>query len=88
MRRKLIAAAATLVVMALIRPDANPVLWQAALVTMMFYGINSWMIEAICGEIRRYRRKRRQLFDKYNLKRWAEVDFVEHAHGRYIEISA
>ena len=77
----------TLAVMALIRTDAGPALWQAALVGLLFYEINNAVIEAVCSEIRRYRRKKQRIFEKYNLKRWAEVDFNELQHGKYIEIA-
>jgi diacylglycerol kinase len=88
MKKKIMAAGLTLAVMALIRTDAGPALWQAALVSLMFYEINNAVIEAVCSEIRRHRRKKQRIFEKYNLKRWAEVDFVEHAYGRYIEITS
>lgn len=87
MKRKILAALITIVIMALIRTDAGPALWQAALVGLMFYEINNAVIEAVCSEIRRYRRKKQRIFEKYNLKRWAEVDFNELQHGKYIEIA-
>ena len=87
MKKKIMAAGLTLAVMALIRTDAGPALWQAALVGLMFYEINNAVIEAVCSEIRRYRRKKQRIFEKYNLKRWAEVDFNELQHGKYIEIA-
>ena len=87
MKRKILAALITIVIMALIRTDAGPALWQAAFVGLMFYEINNAVIEAVCSEIRRYRRKKQRIFEKYNLKRWAEVDFNELQHGKYIEIA-
>ena len=87
MKRKILAALITIVIMALIRTDAGPALWQVALVGLMFYEINNAVIEAVCSEIRRYRRKKQRIFEKYNLKRWAEVDFNELQHGKYIEIA-
>ena len=87
MKRKILAALITIVIMALIRTDAGPALWQAALVGLMFYEINNAVVEAVCSEIRRYRRKKQRIFEKYNLKRWAEVDFNELQHGKYIEIA-
>lgn len=87
MKRKILAALITIVIMALIRTDAGSALWQAALVSLMFYEINNAVIEAVCSEIRRYRRKKQRIFEKYNLKRWAEVDFNELQHGKYIEIA-
>ena len=87
MKRKILAALITILIMALIRTDAGPALWQAALVGLMFYEINNAVIEAVCSEIRRYRRKKQRIFEKYNLKRWAEVDFNELQHGKYIEIA-
>ena len=70
MKRKILAALITIVIMALIRTE-----------------INNAVIEAVCSEIRRYRRKKQRIFEKYNLKRWAEVDFNELQHGKYIEIA-
>ena len=54
---KLVSAAMTLIVMALIRTDASPALWQVSLVALMFYGINCLIIEAAVDEIRRSRRR-------------------------------
>ena len=45
--KKIISAAVTLAVMALIRTDASPALWQVSLVALMFYGINCLIIDAV-----------------------------------------
>lgn len=85
--KKMFSAAVTLTVMALIRTNASPALWQISLVTMMFYGINCLIIEAVTDEIRRAKRRKEMIRDKYNLRRWAEIDFNELQHGKYIEIA-
>ena len=85
--KRMISAGVTLAVMALIRTNASPALWQISLVTMMFYGINCLIVEAITDEIRRSKRRKEMIRDKYNLRRWAEIDFNELQHGKYIEIA-
>ena len=58
-RFKLVSAAMTLIVMALIRTDADPTLWQAGLVTLMFLEIES----------------RSELHEKFGMQKWIETDF-------------
>lgn len=82
MKKKIMAAGLTLAVMALIRTDANPALWQVGLVALMFYGINCLIIEAAVDEIRRSRRRKSRELELKSIRRWAEEDFG----GRYIEI--
>ena len=80
--KKMFSAAVTLAVMALIRTDASPALWQVSLVALMFYGINCLIIEAAVDEIRRSRRRKSRELELKSIRRWAEEDFG----GRYIEI--
>lgn len=85
--KRMISAVITIGVMALIRTNASPALWQVSLVTMMFYGINCLIIDAVMEEVRRSKRRKEMIRDKYNLRRWAEIDFNELVHGKYIEIA-
>ena len=86
MKRKILAAVITIGVMALIRTDANPALWQVALVTLMFYGINCAVIEAITEELQRTKKRRCRRIETRNIHRWAEVDFSVFAPGGGMEI--
>lgn len=80
--KRMISAVITIGVMALIRTDASPALWQVSLVALMFYGINCLIIEAAVDEIRRSRRRKSRELELKSIRRWAEEDFG----GRYIEI--
>lgn len=80
--KRMISAVITIGVMALIRTDANPALWQVSLVALMFYGINCLIIDAVTDEIRRSRRRKSRELELKSIRRWAEEDFG----GRYIEI--
>jgi len=82
MKKKIMAAGLTLAVMALIRTDVNPALWQAGLVTMMFYFVNLAVIDAVIEEVKRSRRRKNRELELKSIRRWAEEDFG----GRYIEI--
>ena len=81
MRKKILSAGLTLAVMALIRADANPALWQAGLVTLMFYFVNLAVIDAVIEEVKRSRRRKIKQIELQSIRRWAKEDFG----GRYIE---
>ena len=80
--KRMISAVITIGVIALIRTDASPALWQVSLVALMFYGINCLIIDAVTDEIRRSRRRKSRELELKSIRRWAEEDFG----GRYIEI--
>ena len=80
--KRMISAGVTLAVMALIRTDASPALWQVSMVALMFYGINCLIIEAVMEEVRRSKRRKSRELELKSIRRWAEEDFG----GRYIEI--
>jgi hypothetical protein len=82
MRKKILSAGLTLAVMALIRTDASPVMWQVGLVTLMFYFVNLAVIDAAIEEVKRSRRRKIKQIELQSIRRWAKEDFG----GRYIEI--
>ena len=81
MKKKIMAASLTLAVMALIRTDVNPALWQVGLVTLMFYFVNLAVIDAVIEEVKRSRRRKIKQIELQSIRRWAKEDFG----GRYIE---
>ena len=81
MKKKIMAAGLTLAVMALIRTDASPALWQVSLVALMFYGINCLIIDAVIEEVKRSKRRKIKQIELRSIRRWAKEDFG----GRYIE---
>ena len=82
MRKKFLSAGLTLAVMALIRTDVSPALWQVGLVTLMFYFVNLAVIDAVIEEVKRSRRRKIKQIELQSIRRWAKEDFG----GRYIEI--
>jgi len=82
MKKRIFSAGLTLAVMALIRTDANPALWQVGLVTLMFYFVNLAVIDAVIEEVKRSRRRKIKQIELQSIRRWAKEDFS----GRYIEI--
>ena len=74
-RFKLVSAAMTLLVMALIRTDADPALWQAGLVTLMFYEINLRIVRIAWHAIRLEIESRSELHEKFGMQKWKAMDF-------------
>ena len=74
-RFKLVSAAMTLLVMALIRTDADPTLWQAGLVTLMFYEINLRIVRIAWHAITLEIESRSELQEKYGMQKWKAMDF-------------
>ena len=72
---KLAAAVPALFFMALLRTDADPALWQAALVSIMFYCVNRAVIDITAKEIRMNRRREIRKLEMQDIRRWAEEDF-------------
>ena len=74
-RFKLVSAAVTLLVMALIRTDADPALWQAGLVTLMFYEINLRIVRIAWHAIKLEIESRSELHEKFGMQKWKAMDF-------------
>ena len=74
-RFKLVSAAMTLIVMALIRTDADPALWQAGLVTLMFYEINLRIVRIAWHAIKLEIESRSELHEKFGMQKWKAMDF-------------
>lgn len=74
-RFKLVSAAMTLLVMALIRTDADPALWQAGLVTLMFYEINLRIVRIAWHAIKLEMESRSELHEKFGMQKWKAMDF-------------
>ena len=74
-RFKLVSAAMTLIVMALIRTDADPTLWQAGLVTLMFYEINLRIVRIAWHAITLEMESRSELHEKFGMQKWKAMDF-------------
>lgn len=70
-----ISAALTVMFMALIRTDADPKLWQAALITVGIYESIVMAIQIAQREARRNRRNKIIRIRQQDAKRWAEEWF-------------
>ena len=69
------AAAITAVFMALIRTDADPELWQVALLTLGLYECGVLFIQIAQKEVRKSRRNRIIQIRQQDARRWAEEWF-------------
>ena len=69
------AAAITAVFMALIRTDADPELWQVALLTLGLYECGVLFIQSAQKEVRKSRRNRIIQIRQQDARRWAEEWF-------------
>jgi hypothetical protein len=72
---KLAAAAVTLIVMSLLRTDADPTMWQLGLVAMMFYETNQQIIIAVWHEVTARRIQGAGRDGEHPLAKWMDYDF-------------
>ena len=72
---RIMAAAITAVFMALIRTDADPTLWQVALITMGLYECAVMTIKITQKETRKRKRNKISRIRQQDARRWAEEWF-------------
>lgn len=72
---RIMAAAITAMFMALIRTDADPTLWQVALITMGLYECAVMTIKITQKETRQRKRNKISRIRQQDARRWAEEWF-------------